>query len=951
MTIKDIKKSLVVFLAIFGLFSGAKASAVTYTSEATVQFNFNSEISVVIDSADIEILDLAPGTSSDSNVVGITISTNNVVGYTASATVGNATYNTTSMIHTNGTDAFTSIAEDASEASLSTDNTWGYTTSLDNGSSWANLSGLPIYTDTAKEIAATNSPASDAIKFKINAKASTSQAAGDYKNVINFTVVANVPPRDFPDVIPSDNPKDPVTNRPTIQSISEDVCNQVEAYDTQFLVTDIRDHKNYWISKLRDGHCWMTQNLDFDIDSTKTYTSATTDLGWNGMGYTSTSWQPSLSTIPSTDIDSGTGYIRGWQSSSSDPYSVDVGDLYWDPDTNTFSETPDPASGAHMHSGNYYNLIAATANNTALSSQWDPQPNSICPTNWGLPPMLGQARALNDLSQYYGNTTATGEYYIAAPLYFIVGEQIYASYDSSTSQIVGRRSTTGSGFYWYNTRGALQLYPSAVSFTSPDAYIGNNIRCRTREKDKFTVNFNANNGSGSMSAQKISYGKSAALTTNTFTRSGYSFNGWNTKADGTGVGYGNRDSYSAPAINTTSSVTLYAQWVEDSGQGGGGGGYSGKTLQDAYEQAYVRNEDQSGHYYDTNAGRYKKGLYVPHKTNGVYDGTYFEATVESDYEGIPAKDLRFAMQDISMTIDGVKVCDYATVIGSGAYVLDLRDFKSYHVTKLADGKCWMTQNLDLNLDSTRTYTHADTDLGWTNGDASATWQPERSTVTYDGSSTTSVPNWELDYYNPYSEDPGPQFVITSGSNNDDAVYYTIEDCMAHSYTATPDECMHYHTGNYYNWSAAVASNDTNADYYKTNYNVAPNSVCPAGWRLPRAHTAETRTEEVAGEWNKLLVAQGVINAWASVGMTISFVAADGLAAIRNEPIYLVRSGEILRANNVHTLTRVGARVANWTGTTRGYDNAYALFVNIDGKLYPSMSVSRRDGRLVRCVAR
>lgn len=112
-------------MLVCSIFAVYPSFATTYSHDATVRFTFNSEINVVIDSADIEILDLAPGTSSDSNIVGLTISTNNVVGYTASATVGNSTYNTTSMTHTNGTDAFISLATDDNLSSLTTDNILG----------------------------------------------------------------------------------------------------------------------------------------------------------------------------------------------------------------------------------------------------------------------------------------------------------------------------------------------------------------------------------------------------------------------------------------------------------------------------------------------------------------------------------------------------------------------------------------------------------------------------------------------------------------------------------------------------------------------------------------------------------------------------------------------------------------------------------------------------------
>ena len=47
-----------------------------------------------------------------------------------------------------------------------------------------------------------------------------------------------------------------------------------------------------------------------------------------------------------------------------------------------------------------------------------------------------------------------------------------------------------------------------------------------------------------------------ALTPNAFTRSGYSFSGWNTAANGLGSSYADGASYPF-----TASVTLYAQWT------------------------------------------------------------------------------------------------------------------------------------------------------------------------------------------------------------------------------------------------------------------------------------------------------------------------------------------------------------------------------------------------------
>ena len=68
-----------------------------------------------------------------------------------------------------------------------------------------------------------------------------------------------------------------------------------------------------------------------------------------------------------------------------------------------------------------------------------------------------------------------------------------------------------------------------------------------------TVTFDNNTGSGSMANQVAN--SSTALTSNTFTKTGYTFTGWNTQADGLGTPYTNQEVYSFD-----SSMTVYAQW-------------------------------------------------------------------------------------------------------------------------------------------------------------------------------------------------------------------------------------------------------------------------------------------------------------------------------------------------------------------------------------------------------
>ncbi len=74
----------------------------------------------------------------------------------------------------------------------------------------------------------------------------------------------------------------------------------------------------------------------------------------------------------------------------------------------------------------------------------------------------------------------------------------------------------------------------------------------------YTVVFNANGGEGVMSNQHLVYDVQDNLLENKFTREGYTFASWNTKADGTGYSY--MDKALVMNITKLSGITLYAQW-------------------------------------------------------------------------------------------------------------------------------------------------------------------------------------------------------------------------------------------------------------------------------------------------------------------------------------------------------------------------------------------------------
>lgn len=122
---------------------------------------------------------------------------------------------------------------------------------------------------------------------------------------------------------------------------------------------------------------------------------------------------------------------------------------------------------------------------------------------------------------------------------------------------------------------------------------------------------------------------------------------------------------------------------------------------------------------------------------------------------------------------------------------DTRDNKTYTIAKLADGNCWMTQNLAIG-DTTNTYT-----LNSTNSDLSTT---------------------------------DPDFIITPSdvqtSGTDSWACNSDVACEAKHIYATDDESY----GNLYPWYTATA----NTGKYDTPSagQDAPSSICPKGWKLP-----------------------------------------------------------------------------------------------------------------------
>ena len=78
------------------------------------------------------------------------------------------------------------------------------------------------------------------------------------------------------------------------------------------------------------------------------------------------------------------------------------------------------------------------------------------------------------------------------------------------------------------------------------------------EPIRYNVVFNSNGGSGTMANQEFTFDVEQALTENSFTREGYTFNGWK---DNNGTSYADKAEVTNLANTADATVTLYAQWT------------------------------------------------------------------------------------------------------------------------------------------------------------------------------------------------------------------------------------------------------------------------------------------------------------------------------------------------------------------------------------------------------
>ena len=460
------------------IFPTLPQSAQAEEAESKVSLSVAPVISLSLqDTVAVEVTPTQDGTFS-SNTATLSVSTNNETGYSLYMATGNGENTLTSQ--NPGISNVISAVDGGDNGVTSSsfgNNTWGYNLSQEAVSSATTYKAVPTATGDTALISTSSPTEADTFNLTFGTKVDTSLPSGTYSNDVVVSVVAN--PAYIPSLSQIDN----------MQEMTSAICAASTENETTRL-TDTRDGKKYWVTKLADGNCWMTQNLDLDLTNGTPLTSDDSDVSSN--------WNPPRSTEKNGTVTSNT--------TNTETYSWDFGlyaknnpddyDSYCDQvktmsgcdgwtdatnlapaETEWTGSVDNTVSGstydAHFLIGNFYQWNAATAGTGGTISNYANATDSICPKGWRLP----TGRSGGEFDTLVGDLNSTT--ITQAPYYFNPSGSIYRGslggagdrgrYWSSTAD-------SSTSYAYYLAFGSGYVNPSDVS----DRYDGRSVRCLAR---------------------------------------------------------------------------------------------------------------------------------------------------------------------------------------------------------------------------------------------------------------------------------------------------------------------------------------------------------------------------------------------------------------------------------------------------------------------------------------
>ena len=210
-------------------------------------------------------------------------------------------------------------------------------------------------------------------------------------------------------------------------------------------------------------------------------------------------------------------------------------------------DTPDIDNteyGVEVYVGKNLNLTAVKHNGTPVTFTYDAATGIVKFSVTSFSPFTVEYNAPKTIT-FVGGEGATGT---------MEAQNVYAGVEAALT--ANSFEKTGHSFAgWAETAGGAKAYGDGAAITITES----TTLYALWDANPYEVVFNAQGGTGDMANQTINYGASANLTANAFTRTGYSFEGWATSANGNVV-YTDTASYTM----NTEGATLYAVWQANS---------------------------------------------------------------------------------------------------------------------------------------------------------------------------------------------------------------------------------------------------------------------------------------------------------------------------------------------------------------------------------------------------
>jgi len=386
-----------------------------------------------------------------------------------------------------------------------------------------------------------------------------------------------------------------------------------------------------------------------------------------------------------------------------------ISDLTGQPYGATIAKPNDPAKQGYSFSGWYKETTLTTPwdfthdtiqTNTTLYAKWTANTDTPYSVNYYLQDTNGTTYTLQETVEKTGTTATTG-----------------------TSEA---KAYTG---FTENTTHSERLISSAILAD------GSLVLERFYDRNTYTLTFNANGGSGNAVTQNLKYQTSTALTANSYTRAGYTFNGWATTSSGS-VAYADGANYS---INDAHS-TLYAQWTADS--------YSITYNLDGGTNAGANPASYTIETADIT-------LASPTKTHYTFAGWY----ASSGFTGSPVTSIPEGSTGAKTFYAKWTPASYSVIFnangGSGSMTNQAIPYNTQATLSANSfsrtGYTFASWNIQPNGTGTSYANQASFTMGGTNTNLYAQWAPKSYTVTFDkqGGTTPNPTSRTVTYGNAY----------------------------------------------------------------------------------------------------------------------------------------------------------------------------------------------------------